>query len=88
MAWFIWSNEHAQWWGPGGVGYTRVIEDAGRYTMADAIAVVMKSSVDGRHYIKRESRTGQPMQVAPEVMVPAFTVSPREVIDSGLPKVY
>lgn len=32
----VWSNEHAAWWRPGRMGYTSLIEAAGRYTLARA----------------------------------------------------
>ena len=34
--WLVWSNEHGAWWGPGGCGYTRIIERAGRYGIKEA----------------------------------------------------
>jgi hypothetical protein len=35
----IWSNEHGAWWGPGRRGYVRRIENAGRYSHAQAIEI-------------------------------------------------
>ena len=35
----IWSNEHRAWWGPGSAGYRRRVEDAGRYSHAEAIDI-------------------------------------------------
>lgn len=32
MNWVIWSEEHGAWWAPGGDGYTRSLNEAGRYT--------------------------------------------------------
>ena len=36
----IWSEEHGCWWGPGSHGYTRSLQAAGRYSKADAEAIV------------------------------------------------
>lgn len=35
----IWSNEHVAWWGPGQRGYTRLIEQAGIYSRAQAMEI-------------------------------------------------
>jgi hypothetical protein len=35
----IWSNEHEGWWGPGRIGYARRIENAGRYSHAEALDI-------------------------------------------------
>lgn len=65
----IWSNEHGRWWGPNGVGYTDVIEAAGRYTLTAAAAIVDKATVGGQLTVRRESPHGQPLDVPPEVLV-------------------
>jgi len=39
MDWVIWSEEHGGWWSPGRAGYTQRLDDAGRYTEAQAIAI-------------------------------------------------
>jgi hypothetical protein len=36
----IWSFEHDAWWSPGRMGYTPYLAAAGRYTKADADAIV------------------------------------------------
>jgi hypothetical protein len=36
----IWSFEHDAWWGPGRMGYTRELAQAGRYSEAEATAIV------------------------------------------------
>jgi len=36
----IWSEEHGGWWKPGRSGYTRSMEEAGRYSEDDAILIV------------------------------------------------
>ena len=34
--WVIWSEEHGGWWLPGSTGYTRSLQDAGRYSEGQA----------------------------------------------------
>lgn len=36
---FIWSNEHNAWWGPGRSGYSPGLLGAGEYTRDDALAI-------------------------------------------------
>jgi hypothetical protein len=43
----IWSNEHAAWWGPDERGYTSIVEEAGRYDLAQARAIIDKATVGG-----------------------------------------
>ena len=35
----VWSNEHVGWWKPGGWGYGCGLNQAGRFTRAQAIAI-------------------------------------------------
>lgn len=37
--WLIWSNEHTAWWNPNGNGYTLRVDEAGRYSFADALKI-------------------------------------------------
>lgn len=37
--WLIWSNEHRAWWGPAGHGYAARVENAGRYSHAEALDI-------------------------------------------------
>lgn len=37
--WLVWSNEHAAWWGANHCGYYMDIDSAGRYTLAEALAI-------------------------------------------------
>jgi hypothetical protein len=34
--WLVWSNDDRLWWRANRCGYTRSVEDAGRYTLAEA----------------------------------------------------
>ncbi|MDN5849112.1 MAG: hypothetical protein L0H63_05660 [Nitrococcus sp.] len=43
--WLVWSNEHGAWWRPAKWGYTRAIEEAGRYTRAEADAIVAQANI-------------------------------------------
>ena len=44
----IWSIEHAAWWRPGRMGYTREFALAGVYPEAEARAIVEDANVGGR----------------------------------------
>ena len=39
----IWSFDHQAWWAPNRLGYTRRLEDAGRYSKIDAGEIVTSS---------------------------------------------
>jgi len=39
----VWSNEHLAWWGPGQHGYSRGLNDAGRYSRAEAIDICSRA---------------------------------------------
>jgi hypothetical protein len=45
----VWSNEHRAWWGPAFHGYTRGLDDAGRYTLNDAIKICGDALMTGAH---------------------------------------
>lgn len=38
-AYYIWSNEHEAWWGPGRMGYVKGLRGAGRYSRDEALAI-------------------------------------------------
>jgi hypothetical protein len=42
--WVVWSEEHKQWWGAGGWGYTPSLRLAGRYTETEAKAIADKAN--------------------------------------------
>lgn len=50
----IWSNEHHAWWGPERSGYGRRIDDAGRYTRKEALAIC-RGARGGRRYNRSPS---------------------------------
>ena len=39
----IWSHEHSAWWRPKSAGYTNSINDAGRYTRDEALAICLRA---------------------------------------------
>ncbi len=43
MDYVVWSFEHEAWWGPDHCGYTRELQEAGRYTLEEAGDIVAKS---------------------------------------------
>lgn len=66
----VWSNQHAQWWRPAERGYTAIIEEAGRYSRAEAERIVAKATLDG--YLAHERTnpiTGEGYVALDEVMV-------------------
>lgn len=70
--WLVWSNQHGQWWRGGRAGYTQYIEEAGRYSRAEAEAIVRQATVDGQlSHGRRDPYTGQRYVQFDEVLVPA-----------------
>ena len=53
----IWSNEHSGWWRENRCGYAGRIEDAGRYTQAEALEICT-NAMPGR-------RDGEPLNEIP-----------------------
>jgi hypothetical protein len=47
IVYLLWSNKHEQWWKPGALGYTPHVEEAGRYTKAEAVRYVVQSAHSG-----------------------------------------
>ena len=41
----IWSIEHTAWWRPGRCGYTCKLEEAGRYSRAEAADIVEHANI-------------------------------------------
>lgn len=50
LQWLVWSNEHHAWWRPNSAGYTTFHEEAGRYTLEQAVVICR----DGRSHQKNE----------------------------------
>src|SRR3954468_9899002 len=68
--WLIWSNQHGMWWAPDERGYTRVIDEAGRYSELVAARIVSGATCDGQLYEQRiHPHTGQLYRRYDEVMV-------------------
>lgn len=38
--WLIWSNEHNAWWSPASMGYSTLIQEAGKYSFEEAVKIV------------------------------------------------
>lgn len=45
---YVWSNQHHGFWGPGENGYTQTIEFAGEYSAEEAQDIVNKCTVNGQ----------------------------------------
>jgi hypothetical protein len=54
----VWSNEHSAWWGPDRCGYTRIIDNAGRYDRAAALSIA--GTRDGGWHVRK----GNPDEIA------------------------
>jgi hypothetical protein len=70
MMFLVWSNEHRMWWRGGHRGYTDSIEEAGRYSRADAQAIVARATLDGLLTVRRtDPVTGKEYSQLSEVLV-------------------
>jgi hypothetical protein len=45
MKYLIWSIEHEMWWMPISKGYTKQLDDAGRYAYEDAKKIVTNANI-------------------------------------------
>ncbi len=45
LRYVIWSNEHRRFWNPAWRGYTWLLSEAGRYTKAEADAIVLQANI-------------------------------------------
>lgn len=50
--WLVWSNEHLAWWRPGRSGYTMNYNEAGRYTLVEAVGICNEAN---SVYFKRDT---------------------------------
>lgn len=62
MKYLIWSNEHNAWWRPNGNGYTKSIEEAGRYTFERAAEICR----DANWYRPQESKAAPDESIVPD----------------------
>lgn len=70
MNYLIWSNQQGMWWRPAKAGYTMHIEEAGRYSRAEAEAIVADATVGGQIKHQRVNPvTGEVYEQFDEVMV-------------------
>lgn len=46
--WLVWSNEHVAWWAPESMGYRARVDEAGRYTLAQAREICRSANVGCR----------------------------------------
>lgn len=66
----IWSNQKGMWWRADRRGYTQFIEEAGRYPVAEAAAIVADATCDGQLVHERtDPVTGRGYESYDEVMV-------------------
>lgn len=47
ILYLLWSNRHSKWWAANANGYADTIEQAGRYLLGDALAIVARSANHG-----------------------------------------
>lgn len=75
----VWSNQHRMWWRANHSGYTEFIEEAGRYSRADAEKIVTSATLAGQlDEPQQDPVTGLRYARSSEVMVLA-----PEDIDQG-----
>jgi hypothetical protein len=73
--WLVWNNESRIWWRPNSAGYTGRIEDAGRYTLAEAASKCSLRS--------RESFIPEMMVPAPEYLQELGVAVPPQFLSPG-----
>ncbi len=71
-SYLVWSNQKAMWWRADRSGYTQVIDEAGRYSHAEAAAIVANATCDGQlKHPRTDPVTGISYVSFDEVMVSA-----------------
>ncbi len=72
--WLIWSNEHRAFWAAKRLGYTTNMGEAGRYSRAEAVAIVLGANAGG-NLPDSHHNAGEPYEVmvhAPEATTDLF----------------
>ncbi len=78
MKYLIWSNQQRMWWRPASRGYTSIVDEAGRYELDEAVAIVADSTVYGRLTHRRtDPYTGEEYSCLDEVMLAAPESTPK-----------
>lgn len=62
----VWSIEHHAWWGPDYRGYTLNLEDAGRYTAAEALAI--QANANKYEHLDHPNEVAWPLKLVQERM--------------------
>jgi hypothetical protein len=71
-SYLVWSNQKGMWWRDNHSGYTQVIDEAGRYTHAEAQDIVKSATCDYALKIERtDPISGVVYESFDEVLVPA-----------------
>lgn len=71
-SYLVWSNQKGMWWRADRRGYTQIIDEAGRYTRAEAEDIVKSATLDGKLKHRRaDPVTGVEYVSFDEVMVSA-----------------
>ena len=66
----VWSNQHGMWWRPEQIGYTQIIDEAGRYSRSMAAEIVRDATLDGKlTYRRTDPVTEREYSAVSEVMV-------------------
>lgn len=58
--WLIWSNEHMMYWRRGPIGYTLNVDQAGRYSWAEATQICHKAQLGWKEDYPPEIPTPAP----------------------------